>query len=137
MSNRKGSIPSVPPQSSDLARNIHPSANAEHLAKLCQRVDMPLALKLLKVGINYDSTTWKRLRLGGRLHMLSQTLLLARIIRILSGRFPKLGPMYLAILVRDARCFIAGFEQLFLAWETAIIEFDEPLQRMSANHRAA
>ncbi len=73
MSNRKGSTPSVSPQSSDLARNIHPSADAEHLAKLCQRVDMPLALKLLKFGINYDRTTWKRLRLGARLHMLSQT----------------------------------------------------------------
>ena len=73
---------------------------------------MPLALKLLKLAIDYDAAACERLRSESTLPMLSQVRLLARIIGHLAKERPKL--MYRAALTNDGPCFVANFEQLSL-----------------------
>lgn len=98
--------------------------NLEISAELCEMVDVPLAKKLTRLVIQYDEAAWVRLRSGAMTHMLGQARLLARITGLLNGRQPALAKLYWAALVNDGRAFSTGFRQLFLTWESTVVDVD-------------
>jgi hypothetical protein len=98
--------------------------NLEVVPKLCERLDIPLALKLSKLAIEWDSAEWRRLCSTGLLNMLGQARLMAGIIAHLNGERPKLGGLYRAVVFRDGVSFVHHFDHLFDLCESVIEQFD-------------